>query len=245
MFSLSAFFWALLFSQGVQAFTLNAENLRGWDKDELTFFFNPANCSVGESQIKEAIEKAIELWNSVPTSRLVIKFGGTTNATGVAANPNITCNPSFGNSSTVGLGTIGYSAGIIRTGGIDLNSQSGSPGNIASQSQTRLNVILAHEMGHVLGIGHSSLEPALMYFTLGSKANLALAQDDIDAITFLYPRQEPSNGDMFGCGLVETRDSPGTGGSGPATLVLGLLLVYLSSRLSRVRGGLSSPLSSP
>ena len=59
-------------------------------------------------------------------------------------------------------------------------------------------------MSHVLGIGHSEIGDALMFFDATEKAVENLHQDDADALCYLYPRNEPSDLPL-GCGLVETR----------------------------------------
>jgi len=53
-----------------------------------------------------------------------------------------------------------------------------------------LQSIVTHEAGHFLGLGHSSLEEATMYYESGGRGSIemrSLEQDDIDATCTIYP----------------------------------------------------------
>ena len=63
-----------------------------------------------------------------------------------------------------------------------------------------------------------------MYYAIGTKAELRLAQDDIDGITWLNPRNEPSD-KVMGCASIQnihgpTIGGPGSGGGGSFALLL-------------------------
>jgi hypothetical protein len=60
----------------------------------------------------------------------------------------------------------------------------------------------AANAGHVLGLGHSQVTNSLMYFDATYKATLGLSQDDMDGMSYLYPRNELSGDKPMGCGLV-------------------------------------------
>lgn len=194
------------------AFTLTTSNMKGWDKEEVEFRFNPANCSVSSGSIEEAINHAVDLWNAVPTSRLRVSYGGTTSETSASASPVIRC-VTTGISGAVGVGIISTRNGVIQDGEIQLNSEVGDSGNINSKSEAQLKITLAHEMGHIFGLGHSAVEDALMYFSLGSKQQAILSQDDMDGMTWLYPRKEPGDG-VLGCGTLALLGAGGKGGNG-------------------------------
>ncbi|KAJ9683511.1 hypothetical protein PVL29_019192 [Vitis rotundifolia] len=49
-----------------------------------------------------------------------------------------------------------------------------------------LQTVATHEIGHLLGLGHSSVEAAIMYPSISRGATKGLNQDDIDGIRALY-----------------------------------------------------------
>ena len=69
----------------------------------------------------------------------------------------------------------------------------------------KLQIIIAHEVGHLLGLGHTQYEPSLMYYSIGEKKYLRLSQDDMDGLSFLYPRNELGGDGLFGCGTLENQ----------------------------------------
>ncbi|XP_027347142.1 metalloendoproteinase 5-MMP-like [Abrus precatorius] len=58
-----------------------------------------------------------------------------------------------------------------------------------------LESVAVHEIGHLLGLGHSSKEEAVMFPTISSrKKKVVLAEDDIQGIQFLYGSNPNYNG---------------------------------------------------
>jgi hypothetical protein len=99
-------------------------------------------------------------------------------------------------------------------------------------------LIIAHELGHAIGFGHSADSAALMYFDASKKTALKLAQDDIDAISYLYPRNELGGDKIFGCGTVAVvgrggrggRSGPGSGTGAATEFALLLLACFAATR---------------
>lgn len=161
-----------------------------------------------------AMEGAQRLWNRVETANIEIKRGGilqTDNSLFIsgelcAEDSNTNCDP---NTTVPALGDIviacndnasnfpqtnllALSAPIrttnneIKNSIILINNISGS--NFSNLSYSEVRSVLAHEIGHALGIGHSQEDHALMYFQNATTLK-RLSQDDKDALTYLYPNK--------------------------------------------------------
>lgn len=91
--------------------------------------------------------------------------------------------PAGTRSTTLGTGRM-QKAFIV----VNMNAAAG--GNFGLKSTTEREITIAHEMGHLIGLGHTEEVAALMHFSIAAKTNLNLHQDDIDGITYLYGRDE-------------------------------------------------------
>ncbi|RZA07792.1 MAG: matrixin family metalloprotease [Proteobacteria bacterium] len=201
------------------AFTFLTDGMKGWERDEINFHFNPAGCSLPAEEIEAAIDEGIRAWNRVPTAKLRLRYEGRSEQTGQQEEPLIEC-VTAGLDESLGVTRIFTVNRRIYRGYIQLNSDPSADSNIANYRGERLSIVLAHEMGHALGLGHSASEAALMHYTIAGKQELLLSQDDIDGVSFLYPRKEPEDG-MLGCGSL----SPPGGGSGGGSGLLGVLSI--------------------
>jgi len=229
--------WALALVPRAEAFTLViSSDLKGWDASILPVHYNPTDCSVSQAQLESAIDSAVALWNSVPMSSIRLRRGrvSTSSASQFTADPIaiydspvILCSANFGEES--GLDNAQGDGGIdnlvpalVRPAAFEgrlvfapmlLNSSPAGTANIANFTQEKLTIIIAHEIGHMLGLGHVSDPASLMYFNVSDKELLALSRDDAEGVTYLYPRQEPFAGEFMGCGTLAAV-SGRSGGSG-------------------------------
>lgn len=233
-------------------FITTSPGFLGWNARELTFRVNSANCSVSAAALGDAVQRALDAWNSVPTSGFTLKLGdpSTVAASSIrsctnCAEPTIACSTAMNAdtggaaSTTVGiaLSVLNSATGYLVSSGLVLNSQAGAAANVANISADLLAVTIAHEMGHALGLGHSGDRNALMYFSLDEKVTLGLGQDDIDGITYLYGRNEFGGDGPLGCASVRTRP-PGKGGppgGNLAELAIWLAAAWIGSRRWRER----------
>jgi hypothetical protein len=231
---------------GAEAFTLNSSSdsgLKGWSDHNVTFHLNPANCP---SNIDGILTDAMSAWNNVPTSDVVVSRGGDTTTTYADLNGNtfhdipvIICDTNFsadsglGGNGIAGVAKVGVppSGGNISFAFLLVNVETGSTGNVANADSTLVKIVLAHEMGHVLGLGHSQDTKALMYYNASAKTSFTLAQDDVDGITYLYPRNELGK-QFMGCGSVANRLFPPRPPRPPLVILFFLLpvIVYLGLR---------------
>ena len=84
--------------------------------------------------------------------------------------------------------------------------------------------IIAHEVGHAIGIGHAKKSNNLMYFKSFSTRS-GLGEDDWDSMTYLYPKEEP----ISGCGTIDLGSNPNSGPKGPfgPIIIVGFLLTLI------------------
>lgn len=225
----------LLFTLKSYAFTLSGNFSDGWSPSKLTFYFNLTNCP---TEVVGAFNDAADLWNSVSTSRMELAAGPTTSAAtpgqvfaSTATDiPVIVCDNNFGATTSkdqnvvagTGIAGITGGGGSLNNGGLILNTSAGAA-SLNGKSKLQISIILAHELGHVLGFGHSSDKAALMYYDASAKKALRLSQDDWDAMTYLYPRDEFGDDKLMGCGLLSNNGS----NTSAHTLIILLMLMPL------------------
>jgi hypothetical protein len=212
------------------AFTLlysASQNLTvtGWGTDTVTFEID-SSCTSFLATVQAALSEAQSVWNGVPSARLSVALGATTSLPNAityyinsgtvqnpapSGNPVVYCDTQFQThtgasaSNIPGLATaqrINTVTGKLSGGLLILNFESGAAANVATVGAESAAYVLAHEIGHILGLGHSSSDAALMYYNASTGKDVRLSQDDIDGISYLYPREEPTNGGLLGCGTL-------------------------------------------
>lgn len=228
----------LLFSNHILGFSLVSNPATKFSTDEITVNVSSDDCSsagITTTVLLDLVEEAAdEYWNTVTTSALVIKRGSavstalngvttvgaaaaltTANTIIVGCSTNTTLFPTPGSDSTLGVGGIGtFSDGI--KGAFLVNAN----GNFVNQGQAEKLATIAHELGHALGLGHSSDPVALMYYAVGGKVQERLTMDDKDGITYLYPNEDvvPAS-----CGTISYTNGDGGG----SFLMMSLLFLVM------------------
>jgi hypothetical protein len=198
-----------------------------------------------------------DYWNKVPTSRLNLQNGGiyqTTNSNyldGELCNPTldtcgattvpqandiiISCNDDMvknfpmvsGNpSSKVAIALPNnISGGGIAGSVIVINDTSDAP--FRDLDYASRVAVIAHEIGHAFGLGHSGEASSLMYWRVQDIRH-SLGPDDVKGITYLYPKR------VDGCGLLTTKqNAPPETGHFILNLILGFLLILGARKLSK------------
>ena len=235
---------SLLVAQAFAIFTLNPSTGQGFDNNEVSVeVVTSGDCSNAgftvdelKSMVKEAGE---DLWNRVPSSSLELKLGSdrsddisslaVTDMLGLASANTIIagCNENFSSTGTLGVGSMTCSGGTCY-GALLLNAASGSA--LADFDRGERVAVVAHELGHAFGLGHSSEKESLMYYSVSGKHQEWLGQDDIDGVTYLYPQEGELScllGPILSVGQVRPPKKGGGKGSGLASLLLGLAIIGL------------------
>ncbi len=163
---------------------------------------------------KEAVD---EFWNTVSTSSLKLNIKGITTTSLSSDDLNAAINKTPTNSIIVGCNsnaTLFTSNNILAVGGMGcagndcrgaviVNDKAGTV--VASSDNQTIKATMAHELGHALGLGHTSVKYALMYYDATGVVNKSLAQDDIDGISYLYPNNKQLGGLAGSCSTVINR----------------------------------------
>lgn len=220
-----SFFLLLLFSLKAQAFTLNNTAKLVFAQDEVKVNLAGGFCTnigITDEEFLDIIGKAVDnFWNKSPTSRLKLRKGSVVNvssdfhtdticmpSTNCTPNPDlevasdilISCNnnaSNFSSSAILGVTIPNNISGSTIVGSLVLINDQAS-NLFDNKSAEQKASIIAHELGHAFGLGHSPVEDSLMYYATMANRK-ALGRDDIDGISYLYPKKQP----FSGCGTVD------------------------------------------
>jgi hypothetical protein len=221
------------------------------------------NAGITNSELMSiAMDGADEFWNKVPTSNLKLKKGGTLTTTDskflteklcaedsettcdsattvpIVADIVIACNSNstnFPSSEYLALSApVNLSSTKIKGSIILINDSADSIFSTLSRKE-RVSV-LAHEIGHAIGLGHSNKDEALMYYK-NSDSLFSLSQDDIDGLTYLYPNKLDGltncSGILAGTLNIDDDNSPSNGSGFLFSLFFGVLIAFLTLRIAK------------
>ncbi|MBI4404465.1 MAG: matrixin family metalloprotease [Deltaproteobacteria bacterium] len=200
--------------------TLLDSSLKGWEQNPLSVRMNYTECTISRTVLDRIIDDSFALWNAAPTAKIKLERSSEESTTtpdqflarSATDSPLILCDASFGSHLSTDPDQVPAATWIptpvttLDYGAILLNGQAGRAAEISQLSEAELFVVIAHELGHLLGLGHSQDSAALMYYSINGKTKAVLSQDDLDGLTYVYPRNELSSG-PFGCAAVHTSDN--------------------------------------
>lgn len=192
----------------------------------LTYAFEPKNQLSGD--VKRVFTKAFDRWSEWTPLTFTVKHNYRT------ANIKIgfySRNHGDGEPFDGVLGTLAHAfsppRGLLHLDSDEIWQIDGVLNNRASSS-VDLESVVVHEIGHVLGLGHSSAEEAIMFPTISRGARkVELAKDDVEGIQVLYGTNPDSN-DTTGPSFDEKETSRARYYVAPAVIKILLLAVGLS-----------------
>lgn len=251
------FLLVILIASPLHAFTLNNSAKLTFAQDDVKVNIAEglcANIGTTDEELLSIVEDAVEsFWNQTPTSRLKLKKGSAISVSsnfrtanvcvgGTNCDPNpllkvsndilIACNDNttnFPNSAILGLSLPNNISGKTIVGAIVL---------INDRSDTRFDgktrpekvAIIAHEIGHAFGLGHSPVADSLMYYaTINDRERLGA--DDMQGITYLYPKLGG------GCGTIDLNSSTKPGPNYWGGLFMGFFIIGLSELVRKRKNG--------
>ena len=246
----------IFFSFQADAFLLNTSTGAAFGTSEVNIYITSNSTCTNAGFTKErlletAVSAANKFWASVPTANISFKSGGVLQSTDnlfltgklcatncnaatdvpvvndivIACNSNSTDN--FTADSVLALTVPNNVTSSEIKGSVILLNDTATT-SFKNLSSAELESLMAHEVGHAVGLGHTKDSAALMYH-LNSSTRGKLAQDDIDGISYLYPNQFDGCKGLFG-GVISSQIPPKNRGHNPfiLSLILGLSTGFLS-----------------
>ena len=207
-----------IFQTSVYAFTLNNNVGLVFPMDEVKINIADQTCDnigIDTNELLSIAKDAVDdYWNKTPTSRFKMRQGSVITAdarykTGVICLPDdnsctatgappvssdilIACNQNATNfpasTGVLAITVPNNISGDKIVGSVVLLNDTAST-YLKNKSRSEKVSVIAHELGHAFGLGHSPVKDSLMYYsTIDLRTNLGA--DDMDGITYLYPKNQ-------------------------------------------------------
>jgi Matrixin len=180
---------------GLVAPVTRAYNTFGkWGKLNVPFYVNPANADVSQNAAISALQTGMNVWNTQSGTPFRFSYAGQVGTTSIGFDKkNVMVFRKVTNggaiASTYAWAQNGYLVDtdiIFWDGGFKFFTGSGG-----CSGGVYVEDIAAHELGHSMGLSHSSVSEATMYgsYSTCSMAKRTLASDDIAGAKKLYGSQ--------------------------------------------------------
>ena len=231
------------------AFTLNPNTGKGFKSNNIKIIIANTDCSgagFSTSKLKSLTKNAIDhYWNNVTSSAINLNVTGIDASIDIDGMNHVTALNSVVPNNRIVAGCNDDADGFTDPTilGSALMSCSGSNCKavlILNANNSRLNdfstseleAVIAHEIGHAFGLGHSEIKHNLMYYSVGGKNQEWLGLDDIDGVNYLYPHDAETLGFFGNCGTIQSvnTNSPF---SFLKSLFLGMFLIFFLSVIYR------------
>ena len=172
------------------AFTITC----AWARDALTYAFGAGTDDIGGEEERQAVRRAFATWSAAV--QIAFREIGTGDSPDIRiAWTNANCGDTDMTGTVIahadyppGCGF--YGNALPRPLHFDDQENTWCIGMVAGQLD--VETVALHEIGHLLGLAHSSIASAVMFPTIGANAtNRALSPDDIEGIRRIYPIRGP------------------------------------------------------
>jgi hypothetical protein len=184
-----------------------------WGSNPVTFYVNPVNADVSQAAAVAALQAGMDVWSQSGSS-FRYQYGGTATDTATAYdNRNVVLFRNATSGSAIATTYSWWSGSnelldsdiIFWDGGFKFFTGSSGCGGVSNAAY--MEDIAAHELGHALGLSHSSSSDATMYpsYSYCSMAFRTLATDDVNGVKALYPTTSSNTAPSV------TISSPGNG----------------------------------
>jgi hypothetical protein len=177
-------------ASAASAYVLNGPK---WGVQQIPYYINPVNSDMPEADAIAAIQAAATGWTTQSGAAIAWAYQGRTNGSSLTQNNR---NEMFFRAASAGsmaAETLWWYDGSYRLIEADILFYDGGfkffGGTSGCSGGIYLEDIAIHEIGHGLGLGHSSVTSATMYPSISycSQDLRTLDADDIAGILKLYP----------------------------------------------------------
>lgn len=258
----------LLFATSIYGYRLNrvAESGARWKQFPVSMTLNPYESNLTPDVTQEAIAKAMDSWNT-GLGLEVLEIGaidrGLSSSEGmdpdavnaIVFSKNFTADTGFDVSTTVAVGGQYGDGSSMSSAFVVFNAQ--KVGWYTDEAKCAigysycddLETIALHEFGHVLGLGHSEVNDAVMNSNRTIKIKRELHKDDIEGGNYVsqygaaggsagynYDDEGTTGGSggAGGCGTISTGSGSSGGGMGGTLAVMLLPLLALGVLRNRI-----------
>ncbi len=238
-----------LFGHSASSFVVRLSesgNLIKWRTDELVIHLDSSLEQIGPvDQVREQIEEAFEVWRVDGELPIHFRFvndscqghgftadGNNTNCIFAVAAAEAGAGSVGGENDPGGRAYVSYvdDTGEIVDADVAFFYDAGDWTLTGEADKIDFFKVALHEIGHLLGLAHSSFDKAVMYHSMeiGQAWQSGLDEDDINGIRALYDSREQ---DEYGCSTVPGSTVQGEHGSRFLFLIATVLLLLSASAL--------------
>lgn len=185
-----------------------------WAKPCVEMHLNEAGSRyIDFEDVQRVVKDSIETWNVPERSSLVMSYGGLTNETRVGYNPCISENANIivfrddvwnESSAIMALTSVTNRAsnGLIYDADMEINTAMYNFGIVDRRHQNFVDLqnTVTHELGHVIGLEHSTDSESTMYaYALAGTIYMRdLGEDDLEGLETIYPRSSAATCSFLG-----------------------------------------------